>query len=110
MASRYGLRVMIVGAMFALCTMTTTASSTQYTDGGTASASAFDQYGYGFAIQFTDVLGSVVMPAAVEHRQIKRDFPVYVQPHARPIAIGAAVRPTSIAGWRSGRVRHLAAT
>ncbi len=65
-------------------------------DGGTLLASPFD----------LSVIDIAAIP--IQRERSARDVIVLSHPHAARIASGAAIRPTSLAGWRSGRTRHLA--
>lgn len=112
---RFGLRLgMIVGMALAVSmsiNSTVTASNLDYPDRTTATT---DAWGYGadmfvvlshepsFDFRIADVREGAGLG-------IKRSFPSYRPVAMKPRASGSAVRPTSLAGWRSSHHRRLAA-
>lgn len=115
MARYYGLRGLIVGLAFAV-TASMTATATTIDEGaglghnGTASTTA-DGWSDAFSVVMYSIAHAPMfaLPAVATREQPKRDYPRAFRPAAMtPIPSGAAVRPSSVAGWRSGRTRHLA--
>jgi len=109
---RFGLRLgMIVGMALAVTmsiNSTVTASNLDYPDRTTATG----DYAWGYGLDIFDMIVDApmfVLPAAVAHIEPKRTFPSFRPVAMKPRASGAAVRPTSLAGWRSSHVRRLAA-
>ena len=106
MARLYGLRLGLFAAATLCATMATAAPASYVNEyGGTFATASYDQIVVvGAAVD----LPSFAMPAVIEHAKVERTFPAYRPRHASPRASGAAVRPTSLAGWRSGRTVRLA--
>lgn len=108
MASFRGWRLAVFGLAAAICTMSFLASSQAYSDpGGSTTASPFDNV---IVISLADYQ----LPAFDVLPVVKEDRVTSYPPSFRPKAIKErasrfAVRPTSVSGWRSGRVRTLAA-
>jgi hypothetical protein len=100
-----GLRLgLIVAAGLALCTFTTSASNATY-DGTSWTAS----HGYNvYVVEFDRHVSDLALPAFTLKQDVKRDYPSYAPFAQKERTSRAAVRPTSVAGWRSSRVRALA--
>lgn len=109
MARYFGMRLGLIAAAVTLCTATYSATApASYFDNhsGTATVSAYaDNVIY---VSYADYQSSLKLEAVVEHKQITRDYPAYRSPIAKPQVNIASLRPTSVSGWRSGRVRTLA--
>lgn len=109
MASRYGLRFVVMGLAGVLCSMTIATTTQAYFDsgGGTASASTW----YDNVIVLTDYdpmpASAFLLPVAKEQR-ITSEHRAFQPKAIKERASRSAVRPTALSGWRSGRTRTLA--
>jgi hypothetical protein len=111
MATPYGLRLGLIAVAVSLCTMTfaTTAPASYFdTDGGTSATTTYVDTSNVFFVSYADYTPAIEFKAVAEHKRIVRDYPAYRSHPAKPQASIASVRPTSVSGWRSGRVRTLA--
>jgi hypothetical protein len=109
---RYSLRFAVMGIAAALCSMTFSVTAPAYFDsGGTATntASPFDNV---IVISLADVQSPAfdIMPLLKQQDRVGSDHPPAFRPKAiKERASRSAVRPTAVSGWRSGRIRTLAA-
>jgi hypothetical protein len=103
----YSLRFLVMGIAAVLCSMTlsTTAPASYFDSGGTA-ASPYDNV---IVISLADYQKpAFLLPMGKEDR-VASSFPAFRPMAVKERASRSAVRPTALSGWRSGRVRTLAA-
>lgn len=110
MANIRGLRFLVMGIAATLCSMTFSATAPAYFDSGgtTTTASPYDNV---IVISIADYQAPAfdLLPLVKADRVASNQFPAF-----RPMAVKertsrSAVRPTALSGWRSGRIRTLAA-
>lgn len=109
---RYVLRFACFGFAAALCslTMATSARASYFdADGGTTLTTA-TSFNAVIVLAYADYQPAFRLSAIAEHERIASDHhPVFRHSPIKERASRSAVRPTAISGWRSGRIRTLAA-
>jgi hypothetical protein len=105
---KLGRGVIMLAAALSICSAATAATISPAYDDGTAASPMRSHYAsFVVLTSSSDYLPGWVLPSVVE-AAVPRTIPGF-RPYAkRERASLNAVRPTSVAGWRSGRVRHLA--
>jgi hypothetical protein len=110
MASIRGWRFAMFGIAAAICTMTFSATAPAYFDPGDRTASAFDTFDNVIVISLADYQTPAFdFLQMVKEDRIASDFPAFRPKAIKERASRSAVRPTAFSGWRSGRLRTLAA-
>lgn len=108
MARSFGLRLGLIAAAITICTISAPAFGDR-TFSTQATASTFDVFADFVVISAYDYQPAFALSAVAERKVIERDYPAFKAVHMSERASRSAVRPSAVAGWRSGRVRHLAA-
>jgi hypothetical protein len=109
MALASGWRFLTVGITAALCTMVLSVGASAYSDPD--SSTTVRNYDNVIVISMSDYYRSDafdILPLVKEDR-VASDFPAFRPKAVKERASRSAVRPTAVSGWRSGRIRTLAA-
>lgn len=108
MGYRYSLRFAVMGIAAALCSMTLTTTAPAFHDSGGTMATTMSPFE--IVLSYDDVMpASLFVLPVIKEQRIASDHQAFRPMAIKERASRSAVRPTALSGWRSGRIRTLAA-